>query len=527
MKNFINQNWGIFFALLCYFIIGSNLLEHYRYQINPDGICYISIAQKYIAGDFINAINGYWGPMISWCLMPFLMFSPDALLMAKVLALILGGISIYLVNILSTQFNLNLAVRIPVLICSSVVLLSFAYSVITPDLLLTAVLLFYLSIIFNKNYSSKTIYGLFCGILGAIAYLSKSFALPFFICHFALMTFFLYNKTTEKEIKKKVLLNFISGMAVFLLISGIWIGLLTYKYGEFTFSKAGSLNYRSVIDPTLKGRELLAFKGGFREPPNSTAVSNVEEPVYPAELIEKNSPQNSVQTPFLIRQSNVVWGNLKRIFTDLMKYSFFSLFILMGYFLFFLKKGRLKEIQDEILFPFATVGLMALGYSLVHVQPRYVWLIYVLFILMGGYLLKLIHSNNFFTTIRQIAVSSIFILCFVIPACGQLQRYYNMQKNIYLLSDFLKTGISPSRKIASNGEWANTLYVSYHLGCQYYGEQEADIAESRLKQELEKYKIDYYFFWDQNSNYYSFLNNCPEITGGRIQALRIYCLKKN
>ncbi|MHC4720172.1 MAG: hypothetical protein ACYSYT_06835, partial [Planctomycetota bacterium] len=59
-------------------ILGGALVGHYRYQINPDGISYISVAQKYLAGDFAGAINGYWGPLYSWLLMPFLYFGIEA-----------------------------------------------------------------------------------------------------------------------------------------------------------------------------------------------------------------------------------------------------------------------------------------------------------------------------------------------------------------------------------------------------------------------------------------------------------------
>jgi hypothetical protein len=38
-----------------YLLIGLLLFPLYRYQINPDGISYISIAQKYLSGVFMAA----------------------------------------------------------------------------------------------------------------------------------------------------------------------------------------------------------------------------------------------------------------------------------------------------------------------------------------------------------------------------------------------------------------------------------------------------------------------------------------
>lgn len=68
----INKGFGI--VLMVYAISGIFFLNYYQYQINPDGICYISIAQKYLSGNYGSAINGYWGPLLSWLLVPFLFF---------------------------------------------------------------------------------------------------------------------------------------------------------------------------------------------------------------------------------------------------------------------------------------------------------------------------------------------------------------------------------------------------------------------------------------------------------------------
>ena len=44
---------------LGYVAVALALLPHFRYSINPDGISYISIARRYLAGDWHGAFNGY------------------------------------------------------------------------------------------------------------------------------------------------------------------------------------------------------------------------------------------------------------------------------------------------------------------------------------------------------------------------------------------------------------------------------------------------------------------------------------
>ncbi|MDV7402594.1 hypothetical protein RZS08_64830, partial [Arthrospira platensis SPKY1] len=46
-------------------------LYFYRFQINPDGISYISLAKKYVSGDYTHAVNAYWSPLLVWMSIPF------------------------------------------------------------------------------------------------------------------------------------------------------------------------------------------------------------------------------------------------------------------------------------------------------------------------------------------------------------------------------------------------------------------------------------------------------------------------
>lgn len=80
--------------LFIYLSLGVYLLNYYQYSIGIDGISYVNISKLYLFGDFTNAINGYWGPLFSWMLVPFLKIfgsTPDnALYASKLLSLIIG-----------------------------------------------------------------------------------------------------------------------------------------------------------------------------------------------------------------------------------------------------------------------------------------------------------------------------------------------------------------------------------------------------------------------------------------------------
>lgn len=70
-----------------------------------------AIDQKYLNGDFSNAVNGWWGPFIPWLLMPFLYFTSDALLAGKVLSLLIGLAVIIALWILSYRFEMTKSIR--------------------------------------------------------------------------------------------------------------------------------------------------------------------------------------------------------------------------------------------------------------------------------------------------------------------------------------------------------------------------------------------------------------------------------
>jgi len=510
------------FVLLIYFAAGILLLKYYRYQINPDGISYISIAQKYLNGDFSNAVNGWWGPMFSWLLAPLLLFGAEPLLTAKILNLLIGAAAIIFVRALSCRFEMPEPIRTAILFSAVPVVLGFAFSDITPDLLLMTLLCIYLWNIFSPDYGVNKKRGLQSGFWGGAAYLAKSYAFPFFIVHFFVMNVLHYFRNETKQQKKRVVHNFLTGAVTFALISGVWIGLLSSKYGKFTFGTSGRVAYGSVTSAGFQG--LGIYWQGFLEPPNETALSIWEDPSH-------------LKVP--PRQPLGFWGNIGNQFTIttglilkmvnmFVKFSIVSVVVAIAYVMFWLRGFNIKTMPAEVLFPTVAIVIFAGGYSLITVNARYIWLLFIMLMLMGGYVLGRLRlfENNFFTKIKRTALLIIFFLSFAVPAYGGLKSYANRGKSVHNLSKVLRNVIAPHSHIASNTNWPLTLFLSYHLNARYYGVQKKNITAAELKRELEKYGIDYYLLWGGATIDLRFLTNYEEITGGRVPGLRIYGLKK-
>ncbi len=507
-------------VLLIYLVAGISILKYYRYQINPDGLSYISIAEKYLNGDFSNAVNGWWGPMFSWLLAPLLLFGVDPLLTAKILNLLIGVAAIIAVRALSYRFEMPGLIRTVILFSTVPVVLGFAFYCITPDLLLMCVLLFYFAVIFSDGYRERLGKGVLCGVLGAVAYLSKSFAFPFFVSHFLIMNVIHYFRSETTQAKKKVVHNFLAGAVVFALIGGIWVGLLSNKYGKLTFGTTGKASYRTKVVPGSQGLAILWQ--GFLKPSNETAMSAWEDPSYQ----EMQASPSIDFGPLVRRQLKTTFGLICKIAGIFMEFSVLSIAIATAYLLFWLRRFNIKVMPLEVLYPTVIILLYAGGYSLIWVRARYIWVLCVLLMLMGGYVLARLFQNNFFTKTRRTALLIIFFLSFAVPASQGLRNQAYVKKWVYNLSSVLKNYITPDCKIASNAKWDESLYISYYLNCKYYGVQKKNITRVELKRQLEEYGIDFYLVWGRAVGNFGFLTNYSEITGGRIQGLRIFALKK-
>ena len=275
-KNYVTLMLSLtVYAVVCVFFF------HYE-RLTGDATLYLGIAEKYIRGDLSNAINGYWGPLLSWLLIPFLYFGASHLFAINALNLIFGLLTISGVWKLSCRFEMSDNIRIVILI-PLVPILVFISLIEPMDFLLLCILVFYLNIIFNKNYSANISHAISAGILGALAYFSKPYGFPFFISHFAIFNMLHYFAVTSKVQKRDVLRNVIAGFIIFALFSGIWISLISNKYGHLTFSNQGrgvfaSLGPGSEHDTLEKGDPI--FYEGFFEPPNESALVIYEDPTY-------------------------------------------------------------------------------------------------------------------------------------------------------------------------------------------------------------------------------------------------------
>lgn len=518
----LKKEWQIFSILIIYSLIGIYLLQYYQYALNSDGISYISIAQEYLNGNFASAINGYWGPLFSWLLIPFLSFStsnPQSIVyLAKLLAIITGFFTIIGVKLLISRFEIDKTIKTAILFSLIPIILSFSFNIISPDLLVTCILIYYLYIIFDPMYPNKAYNGALCGIFGALAYLSKSYALPFFLAHFLLFNIFYYLKSTNKENQRKIFKNLILGMMVLFVISGTWIALISDKYGEATIGTAGNYNY-AVMGPQSNGHSV--FYQGLINPPNKFAVSAWEDPSY--FKIKSWSPFESWNN--FKYQIMLILENIMKMVNILEVVSLFSVIIIMAVIILIFKLSSNYTSKNKLIYLITTILLYCGGYSIIFVEARYLWLIDILLIITGGYLLSLLFRMGFLNKIRTNILLIFLILSFTIAPINGLILDLNVGKETYNLSETLEYTYGVHGNLASSDEWKSSDYIAYYTGSKYHGETQKNVNLNDLKRELESNNIDYYIVWGKSDENAYLSRYFKEITNGQVSYLKIYRLK--
>jgi len=506
-------------VLIIYSVLGIFLLKYYQYQIDPDGISYIGIAQKYLKGDIDNAINAYWGPLLSWLLMPFLSFGLKPLFAGKLLNLLLGLVAIIGLRSLSYRFEMADRIRSAIFFSLIPIVLFFSTFWITSDLLLATVLVYYLNVIFDLGYPDSIYNGVLCGALGGIAYLCKTYAFPFFILHFFIFNVFHYLRIK----RKKVLLNFILGVLIFLIISGCWSLIISNKYKEFTIGSSPEFN-KVTVGPGPKSGVHPMYYQGFFKPTNDTAISVWEDPTYLIKTMKPWSPLESWNS--FKHQLTIIKDVLYHTVLIYSDFSTLAIAIIIAYILFCVSTYRIQLLSNDLLFPLITVIIYPLGYTLALVEARYLWIVDFLLLLMGGYTLNVLFKYTFFTeTIKKVTLA-FFILSFIAVPTKKLIRNINTGEKIHNIYKELDSRYNIDGNVAANGDWVNSLHLSYYLDVSYYGTPRENISSKELKKELEKNNIDYYIVWDGERDDAQLLSNYKELTDNEISSLQIYSLKE-
>ena len=97
---------GLFILAAVIFVsLAMTFMSSFQFWINTDATAYLSIARQYLAGEFSRAVNAYWGPLLSWLMVPLLATGVAPLMAARVVELAAGLATLFAMRWLALRLG--------------------------------------------------------------------------------------------------------------------------------------------------------------------------------------------------------------------------------------------------------------------------------------------------------------------------------------------------------------------------------------------------------------------------------------
>ena len=103
------------------------LFPVYKYVMDIDAISYIHVAERFAKGEYYYSVNGYWSPLISWILVPFIKAGFDPALSAKYINGFLGLLSLFSCCALLDKFNIHATLKKILSFAFAILFLSYSF----------------------------------------------------------------------------------------------------------------------------------------------------------------------------------------------------------------------------------------------------------------------------------------------------------------------------------------------------------------------------------------------------------------
>jgi hypothetical protein len=407
---------------------------------------------------------------------------------ARIVGLLLGLCTLGVLAMMVRQFALSSHAAMGVAFSAVPLMLLFSlFGSTMADALLVLLLLLYCRVAFFGDDSGIR-YGLLSGLIGGLAYLTKAYALPFFLSHYLIITSHRLFTAEKGPARRRALRNSLCGLLVFAVISGTWTALLSAKYGRLTYSTSGPFNL-SLLDPA---RARTPPVSNLTPPPNDTAITAWEDPCFRS--IPTWNPFQSRRD--LAHYAKEIVQNLHETLMILLEFSAFSGAILAAYVLWLCHRGTLQSHPGRLFYPLITAVLFCGGYNLVLIERRYLWLCCVLLLLMGAYLFDRLTEHAFFTKARRGCLLTFLVASFSFTPLYNLAYCRNGGTGPYVAAEGLRSHIGHGEHMASDSAQDDSSLIAFHLGARYYGTRKWNGSIADCLTDLEHHGIQHFLIWE-------------------------------
>lgn len=487
MKHFLRRHLFIVVLTVLFLLLNSwAIFSWYTYQLNPDGLSYITIAEKYAHGDFKHAINGYWGPMMSWLLVPFVWVGANLIISFKLVTLVTAAAILGITYWTLLRYKISKAITYPLCLILAAWLTEWGvYNPLTPDMVLGLwTLLLGLGLNeFIKNPSRKL--GISIGVIGALMYYTKGFGFFLFLATIAAVAAWQWWFEDKRE-HRVVIKRYLAMGAVFFALTLPFVGVISLKYHKLTVNNAGTFNW-NVYGVHGGGTQPIDNFGPY-EPPNATAVSAWEDPTR---LSSKDANWGVLDSRVTLEYflKKIVWVNFNAIFSIMRGYGGFVSFAYVVLIIGVLGK-RLYRREYAV---FALInGLMFVGYSLIFIDGRYIWGGAVLAMIGVAFFASTLEAKKVLTSLQiavgGLVVAAVSFLVIVQAVVGNRDT----GADLFALSQDIKSSI-PSGAHVMSDRFAPAFPICYHLDLKCYNVMDPPLdKQDDYYRLIKSYGVTYY-----------------------------------
>jgi hypothetical protein len=470
-----------FTSVMLMYVVLLIIYPHYQYFIDPDGIAYLTISQRYASGDMQKAINGYWSPWSCWLTASLIKQSISAI-PASVIINTLGATGfLYISQSFFLKFNIIhklqclLNVTLAFFLCYAVFWQSF------DDLWECFFLLSTLRLMLADNFMKKPALWIVTSFIGTLAYFAKAYSFPFFILNTIVCLYFISkdNKGAWLQVSLIIILTMV-------VLSHPWIVALHDKYGICTTSTAGPLNMSWYL---------------VGHPHWKAGIDLLIPPAYPDSPYYWEDPwfANGVTLHFwsswhllglqFVRIGLNTW---KFLVSNLQLSIFFPVVFIM------VLRPKLHDIarsvvSGEVRILAVSFILFPLGYVLINFESRYLWYMLPLAMTIGALLIQNMDGIS-----RKWLIIA-FPVTFLIYPTWCMAKIYDEGANEYKTAQQLKQlnikcafTAMPKPGIAAQ----RIERLAYFSGYQYYySNSRKDITEKDVLRDIRRYHVKYFFVY--------------------------------
>lgn len=484
-KNILGAHWPFISVAALFVLTAIYYLPFYKYQVNPDATSYISIAQKYADLDYKHAVNGYWGPLLSWLLVPFIWLHIEPLMAARIIALASSVGLLYVYWFLLRRYFVDKIMSWLSLLGLAGILMTWSLGAITPDVLfaflLTAEIAFLDRAARRANWQNSIALGLSVALL----YFCKAFGLYLFLAQLAVIAISI---GLAKQGFGRVARLSVRSLIIVLILISPFVAAISVKYHHLTISTSGAYNYGTLAPETNGVPVHPTTVSGPYEPPNPTAFSAWEDPSFlpVVEWSIYGSVANFNYYLTLIYNNFIQSRDAIVSFGSVVAVGFA---VLIAYFIIGFGKS------DKLPFYISLSAiLLVIGYCLIFVEYRYLWPVVPLALLGVVFLYRDQLKPSGFLYL----VASVIVFVSLWSNFQNLNKDKHIGQNIFDGAQTLKPYLDSSSHVAGDFSFNASLYACYFAHAQCYGLFSADSAN--LADDFKKYQIHYLLIAPQTAS---------------------------